>query len=84
MPVAAVESEPQASAAAVVLRELGFDSEVILRGANTFDERTKDFFGGKSAPFEPHAILISNDADEERFLRTVQRHYGIIVASAEP
>jgi hypothetical protein len=81
MPIAAFESEPQASAAATVLRELGFDSEVIVRGANTFEERTHDFFGGKSSPFEPHALLISEEADDETFLRTVQRHYGTVVLS---
>ncbi len=81
MPLAAFESEPQASAAATVLRELGFDSEVVLRGSNTFEARTHDFFEGKTPPFEPHALLVSQDADEERFLRTVQRHYGIVILS---
>lgn len=81
MPIAAFESEPQASAAATVLRELGFDSDVIVRGANTFEERTRDFFGGKSPPFEPHALLISEEADDETFSRTVQRHYGSVVLS---
>ncbi len=81
MPIAAFESEPQASAAATVLRELGFNSEVIVRGANTFEERTRDFFAGKPAPFEPHALLVSEEADDETFLRTVQRHYGTVVLS---
>jgi hypothetical protein len=79
MAIAAFESEPQATAAATVLRELGFSADVIVRGTNTFEERTRNFFAGKPAPFEPHALLVSGDADEERFLRTVQRHYGIIV-----
>jgi hypothetical protein len=84
MPLAAFESEPQASAAATALRELGFNAEVIARGANTFEARTRDFFAGKPAPFEPHALLASTDADPERFLRTVQRHYGIVLADAAP
>jgi hypothetical protein len=79
MPVAAFESEPQASAAGTVLREFGFKSEVVVRGADTFEERTRDFFAGNPHPFEPHALLLSDDADDERFARTVQRHYGIIV-----
>jgi hypothetical protein len=81
VPIAAFESEPQASAAATVLRELGFDSQVIVRGANTFEERTRDFSEGRTPPFEPHALLVSEDADEGRFLTTVQRHYGVVVLS---
>jgi hypothetical protein len=76
---AAFESEPQASAAAIVLRELGFSSDVYVRGAADFEERTRDFFSGNPPPFAPNAILISSDADPDRFLRTVQRHYGIVI-----
>ncbi|MBV8531842.1 MAG: hypothetical protein JO104_11025 [Candidatus Eremiobacteraeota bacterium] len=79
MPAALFESEPQASAAATVLRELGFESEVVVRGDSTFGERIRDFFAGNAAGVEPHALLISNDADDERFVRTVQRHYGVLV-----
>lgn len=79
MPTAAFESEPQASAAATVLRELGFSSEVFVRGANNFEDRARDFLSGNPQPFEANAILVSNDVDDERFLRTVQRHYGIVV-----
>lgn len=50
-----------------------------MRGANNFEDRARDFFRGNPPPFEPKAILVSNDVDEERFLRTVQRHYGIVV-----
>ncbi len=82
MPIAAFESEPQASAAGIVLRELGFDTEIVVRGANMFEERTRAFFSGKTAQFEPHALLVSNDADREPFLRTVQRHYGIVIDDA--
>ncbi|HEY6450883.1 MAG TPA: hypothetical protein VIX60_09420, partial [Candidatus Cybelea sp.] len=79
LPTAAFESEPQASAAATVLRELGFSADVFVRGANNFEDRARDFLQGNPPPFEPKAILVSNDADDERFLRTVQRHYGIVV-----
>lgn len=78
MPVAVFENEPDAEATAVTLRELGFKTEVILPASNTFDERTKDFFQGKEAPFQPHAVVTS-DADSERFVRTVQRHYGTVI-----
>lgn len=81
MPAAVFESEPQAEAAATVLRELGFDSDVIVPGANTFEERSRALFAGNPPPFEPHAILVSNDVDDDRFLRTVQRHYGIVVTT---
>jgi hypothetical protein len=66
VPIAAFESEPEASAAGTVLRELGFDADVIVRGVNTFEERTHDFFAGKPVPFEPHAVK-------------VQRHYGVVL-----
>lgn len=79
MPTAAFESEPQASAAATVLRELGFNSDVYVRGANNFEERARDFFAGNPQPFEANAILVSDDADQERFIRTVQRHYGAVL-----
>jgi hypothetical protein len=75
---AAFESEPQASAAAGVLRELGFHADVYVRGANDFDERARSFLSGNPVPFETNAVLVSDDADQERFLRTVQRHYGIV------
>lgn len=79
MLAAIFESEPQASAAATILRELGFDSEVVLRGGDDFDDRARAFLTGNPHPFEPNALLTSSDADQERFLRTVQRHYGIVV-----
>ena len=50
MATAVFESEPQASAAAGVLRELGFEARVMVPGDNNFDERTRDFFSGKAAP----------------------------------
>jgi len=79
--VALFESEPQASAAGINLKELGFDSSVTVREDNTFDERIRDFITGKAAPFEPRALLTSDDADAERFARIVQRHYGILVGA---
>ncbi len=82
MAAAVFESEPQASAAAIVLRELGFDADVYVRGADNFEERARAFLTGNPAPFEANAILVSNTADQERFLRTIQRHYGIVVANA--
>jgi hypothetical protein len=80
MPIAAFESEPQASAAANALRELGFNAEVTTSGGADFDERMRRFFAGNPEPFEAHALL-NSDADDERFARTVQRHYGTLIRS---
>ena len=60
------------------MRELGFNADVYVKGANDFEERARSFFSGNSTPFEAKAILISSDADQDRFLRTVQRHYGVL------
>jgi hypothetical protein len=82
MPTAAFEDEPQATAAAIALRELGFDAEVTSKdSAGDFEERTRAFLSGNTPPFEPHAILHSSDADVDRFARLVQRHYGFILSS---
>ena len=81
MPRAAFEDEPQASAAATALRELGFDAEVTTRdGGEDFDERARDFIAGNPPPFEARAFLHSSDADVDRFARLVQRHYGFILS----
>lgn len=76
---AAFESEPQASAAAIVLRELGFNADVYVRDGDDFEERAREFFAGNPPAFEPRAILVSDDVDPDRFIRTVQRHYGVVV-----
>jgi hypothetical protein len=86
MPRAAFESEPQAEAAAGVLREMGYESRVVVRTSGEdgdFAKRTTEFFAGKFAPFEPHALVISDDAEAEPFTRTVQRHYGIVVSTPD-
>lgn len=81
MPIAAFEDEPQASAAATALRELGFTAEVTTRsGGDTYDERARSLFTGNPPPFEAHALLES-DADLDRFARVVQRHHGFPVPS---
>lgn len=82
MPAAAFESEPQAWAAATALREMGFNADVHVRGANDFEERTRSLLSGNPTPFEAKALVVSSDVDQERFLRTVQRHYGVLVAGA--
>ena len=79
MATAVFESEPQASAAAIVLRELGFQAQVVVPGGNDFEERARAFLSGNPAPFQANALLRSDDADSERFLRTVQRHYGMVI-----
>jgi hypothetical protein len=81
MPRAAFEDEPQASAAAIALRELGFTAEVTSRsGSDTYDERARSLLTGNPPPFEVHAILTS-DADTDRFVRIVERHHGFPVSS---
>ena len=62
-----------------MLRELGFNADVYVRGGSDFDERTREFFAGNPPPAQPNALLVSSDADGERFLRTVQRHYGNVL-----
>lgn len=79
MATAAFESEPQAAAAATILRELGFNADVYVRDGENFEARTREFFGGNPPAFEPEAILVSADVDRDRFVRTVQRHYGVVV-----
>ena len=76
--MAAFESEPDAEATAIVLRENGFDAEVLKRGAEDYEERTRDFFQGRPHEFAEHAILVSN-ADRDTFMRNVQRHYGTVI-----
>ena len=81
MPQAAFEDEPQATAAAIALRELGFHAEVTARtdGAD-FEERARGFIAGKTPPFEAHALLYSSDADDDRFARIAQRHHGHLLS----
>lgn len=79
MATAAFESEPQASAAAIIFRELGFNADVYVRDGDDFEERAREFISGNPPPFEPKAILVSTDVDRDRFIRTVQRHYGVVV-----
>ena len=81
MPRAAFEDEPQASAAAIALRELGFTAEVTaLGGGIEYEERARSLLTGNPPPFEVHAILDS-DADTDRFVRIVERHHGFIILS---
>lgn len=78
MRIAAFESEPDAEATATVLREQGYDSEVIVKDGESYDERVKRFFAGDVVSSEPHAVLISN-ADSIPFMAAVQHHYGIVI-----
>jgi hypothetical protein len=79
MHIAAFEAEPQAEAAALALRDQGFEAEVILRDGPSFEERTRAFFQGRSQPFKAHALVVTN-AGTEPFTRAVQRHYGTAIA----
>lgn len=80
MPRAAFEDEPQASAAAMALRELGFTAEVVTRdGGDGFEERARALLTGNPPAFEIHALL-SSDADIDAFARIAQRHHGMILS----
>jgi hypothetical protein len=78
MNIAAFENEPDAEATATVLRENGYDAQVVLKGGEEYEERMHDFFQGKPVAFEAHALVLS-DADDDIFMRNVQRHYGHII-----
>ena len=79
MRIAAFENEPEAAATATMLRERGFDSEVVTRDDEAYDENLRDFFHGKPRTYEPHAFVISGDAEYEPFRNAAQRHYGFVI-----
>jgi len=80
MPRAAFEDEPQASAAAIALRELGFTADVITREGADYEERARGLLTGNPPAFEVHAIL-SSDADVDNRARMAARHHGFIIPS---
>jgi len=79
MRIAAFENEPEASAAATILREQGYNSRVVTRRSEAYEDRLRDFFRGKQRTFEPAALVISDDAEFESFARVAQRHYGFLI-----
>jgi hypothetical protein len=82
MPKAAFEDEPQAAAAAIALRELGFNAEITTAANDdSYDERARALLAGKPPSFKIHSWLESTDADLDGFIRIVQRHHGLPLSS---
>lgn len=79
MRIAAFENEPEASATATILREEGYNSKVVTRKSESYDQRVRDFFRGKPRTFDPVAFVISDNADFEPFVRVARRHYGFVI-----
>jgi hypothetical protein len=79
MRIAAFETEPEAAATAVMLRERGYDSKVVVRDEQAYGEALKQFFAGKPHTYQPHAFVISESADFEPFMRAANRHYGFVI-----
>lgn len=79
MRIAAFEHEPEAAATAIMLRERGYDSKVVTTDTEAYEKNLRDFFKGKERTFEPHAFVISGDAEYEPFMEAAQRHYGFVI-----
>jgi len=75
MQLAYFDGEPDATAAASALRDLGFDADVLNADEKQYAEDVKRFIRGEVDGFEPKVILRS-DADEDTFETVVRRHYG--------
>jgi hypothetical protein len=75
MLVAYFDGEPDAWAAAQVLKDLGFKAEVQLCTDESYTETVKKFFLGETDNFEKNAALLS-DADPKSFETVVIRHHG--------
>jgi hypothetical protein len=79
MRIAAFENEPEAAATATMLRERGYDSEIVTRDSEAYEKSLRDFFHGKPRTYEPHAFVISGDAEYQPFKMAAQRHYGFVI-----
>lgn len=79
MRIAAFEHEPEAEAAATMLEERGYDSQIVTKDEEKYEDNLRDFFKGKQRTFEPHAFVVSGTADYEPFMRAAQRHYGFVI-----
>ena len=79
MRIAAFENEPEAEAAAIMLRERGYDSTVVKQSDRSYEERVADYFRGKPRTYQPNALVISETADFEPFANAAQKHYGFVI-----
>lgn len=79
MRIAAFENEPEAAATATMLRERGYDSEIVTRDNEAYEDSLRDFFHGKPRTYKPRAFVISGDAEYEPFRTAAQRNYGFVI-----
>jgi hypothetical protein len=73
--IAYFDGEPDAQAAAGVLRELGYTAEVHRCTDEPYAETVKKFFEGAIGNFEKNAVVTS-DADPDSFQRIITEHGG--------
>jgi hypothetical protein len=70
------DGEPDAWAAAQVLKELGYTAEVHRCTEEPYAQTAREFFEGEIGDFEKNAIVVSDDADPEAFQSIMTRHGG--------
>jgi hypothetical protein len=76
MPIAYFEDEPDAEAAASMLKELGFTATVHSCTTEKYSDMVKKFFRGEIGLYEKDAVLESDDAAPDSFETIVIRHHG--------
>jgi hypothetical protein len=79
MRIAAFENEPEAAATAKTLQKRGYHTTVVIREEKAYAKTLRDFFAGKPHTYEPHAFVISDDAEFEPFIRAANHHYGFVI-----
>lgn len=73
------EDEPQAQQAATMLREQGFQADVISATSESYGEGIKRFFRGETHGFNGTILVTSEDAGEEQFDNAVVKQYGRVI-----
>jgi hypothetical protein len=73
------EDEPDAQAAAIVLRDLGFNAVVRSCTTDTYAQTVGKFFRGEIGNWENNAVLSSDDASYNSFETAIIRHRGRVV-----
>jgi hypothetical protein len=73
------EDEPDAEAAAIVLRDLGFNAVVRSCTTETFAQTIGKFFRGEIGNWENNAVLESDNAPYQSFEIAIIRHGGRVV-----
>jgi outer membrane PBP1 activator LpoA protein len=77
--LAIFEDEPQAQQAATMLREQGFQADVLATSTEAYGEAIKRFFRGETHGFNGTTLLSSEDAEEEPFDNAVTKQYGRVI-----